>query len=104
MMYFVGSLTVLVLCMFIQGHVNCHIISHQYYTHDSILTIHVVCTSVSKSAVQHVGELLLGSRDGVNPDSFDKIRSQNSPSHHHCVLQFNGAGIAANGDIQTQNK
>ena len=71
-------------------------------THHSILTIHIVSTSMVPSGCCHVGELLLGSGDVVNLDSGDGLRPSvllipSIPSaHHHCVLQLNSAGIAAN--------
>ena len=59
-----------------------------------------MCTGVPISALQHVWELLLGSGDTVNLDSGDTNVAP-SPGHHHCVLQLNGTGMAANEEQST---
>ena len=74
-------------------------VSQAICTHHSILTIHKVSAGVFPSCCQQVGELLLGSGDGVHLDSLGGTSS----GHNNCVLQLNRAGFPANKDIKTWN-
>ena len=76
-------------------------LSHSRCTHHSILTIHKVSTGVVMSGCHQAGELLLGSGDIVNLDT-SVVAEASIPlsGHHHCVLQLDGTGPAANKDTE----
>ena len=67
------------------------------HTYNSILIVHVVSAGVPRSGCLKVGELLLGSRDGVLLDSGDGSVSVAS-SHHDPVLELYGTSPAENED------
>ena len=71
------------------------------FTHHSIFTIHEVSAGVTVSGCEQAGELLLGSGDIVNLDT-SVVAEASIPlsGHHHCVLQLDGTGPAANKDTE----
>ena len=61
-------------------------------TYNSIIAVHIISTGVGASGSGHIGKLFLMSVDVVHIDKGDgRIVT---PSHHHCVLQFNSTSIA----------
>ena len=56
---------------------------------------------VTVSGCEQAGELLLGSGDIVNLDTSVVAKASIPLSgHHHCVLQLDGTGPAANKDTE----
>ena len=82
--------------LFLTGSLSCNVTGNTY---NSVLTVQVVSAGVDRSGCSQVGELLLGSLEGVHLDSGARSRPSR---HHHCVLHLNGAGTAANKGIKTQ--
>ena len=79
------------------GEVSCEDTGNTY---SSALTVHIVSAGVVISGCRHVGELLLGAREGVLLDS--GLGEQPS-SHHDPVLKFNGTSSAGNEDDNNIN-
>ena len=69
-------------------------------TYNSVLTVHVVSAGVVISGCLKVGELLLGSREGVHLDSGWGVHPS---SHHDPVLEVNGTSTAGNEDDNSMN-
>ena len=65
------------------GEVSCDVTDNTY---NSVLTVHVVSAGVEPSGCLKVGELLLGTREGVLLDSADSIVAIPASSHHDPVL------------------
>ena len=66
-------------------------------TYSSVLTVQVLSAGVAVSGCLKVGELLLGTREGVLLDSGDSSVSVAS-SHHDPVLELYGTSQAGNED------
>ena len=65
------------------GEVSCDVTGNTY---NSVLTVPVVSAGVVISACLKVGELLLGTREGVHLDSGDSRVAIPASSHHDPVL------------------
>ena len=70
-------------------------------TYNFVLTVQVVSAGVARSACLKVGELLLGSLEGVHLDTSPVTTA--ASSHHNPVLEFYGTSKAANEDDNNIN-
>ena len=70
-------------------------------TYSSVLSVQVVSAGMSISGCLKVGELLLGTREGVHLDSGETTIF--SSSHHDPVLKFDGTSSAENEDKNNVN-